>query len=523
MTESIANKITKNSIYSIVANGWYLLSRFLLTPFILLYLNLAEYGLWMLCFVVISFLALTSIGLEGAYIKYVAEFHARDQIDRANRFLSTGLLVSTLFSILVILLVWTGMGLLLDLLRIEETLRPTATILFLGTSVIFMLDISFTCFGRALDGLQYMYLTAKVRLITSFAEIILVVLFLFAGFGIYGLMTAFIIRYILAISINTFYAFKLVPGLKLSPAYLDKSSLKLLLQYGGKMQLLGFFGIFMTTFDKIIITRFLGLAATGMYELGRKLPYTMTTIPSEISGALMPALSHLQGKEDDRQSHSLFIGASRYMAMLSAPLFTFLFLSAPYSLYVWLGNGYEHAVDVMYILSAGIFINLLTGASSSAAMGLNKLNWEIKYAALNSILCLVMTPFMAIWFGLIGAAAGVALSTTIASVYFISITNDYFRVTLQQYFRSVLHPVIVSIVTGLFFYILLPVIIPVATISRTVTGIYLVILGICYLLICSLLLLFTGGLLTREKEWFHQKIDAITKRKTVTQKTGRGT
>lgn len=509
--KSIGKTTARNSIYSIIANSWYLLSRFLLTPFILHFLNLKEYGLWTLCFVVISFLALTSIGLEGTYIKYVAEFHARGEKERINRLLSTGLLLTSVVAVCILTVMWLAMPQIISVLKIEPDLHQKAAFVFMGTGVIFMLDISLSCFGRTLDGLQQMALTAKIRLFSSFIELALIVVFLLGGLGVYGMMTAFLIRYVLTIACNARFAFKFMPELKISYRYFDKPSLKLLISYGGRMQVLGFIGIFMSTFDKIIVTRVLGLAYTGMYEIGRKIPATAARLPAEVSGAMMPALSYLQGKNDIGHARSLFISASRYIAMLSAPLFTYLFVAAPYAIYVWLGTGYEDATAVMYIFSAGILVNLLTGASSAAAKGFNRLEWELRYGVANFVLCLVMTPVLAHYAGLAGAAAGVALSTAIASIYFIGVTNRFFRITIKEYVTTVLSPVMASILSAAMVFYLLRQWITVDSTDRLVAVPILLGAGVLHILACFLLLWVSGGIQSSEKQWLLDRLPKAIK------------
>lgn len=502
--ESINRTTTRNSIYSILANSWYLLSRFLLTPFTLHYLSISEYGLWSLCFIVMSFLALTSIGIEGAYVKYVAEFHATGATDKVNRLISTGLILTTSFALFFMICLWQIMPTLLSLMKIEHSLRETASVLFLVTGFVFTLDISLNCFGRALDGMQEIALTSKIRLGATVVELVLIVLFLLSGYGIYGLLLAFFIRYLLTILVNMGYAFKLVPGLHIHPRYFDRASLKLLFSYGGKMQILGFIGIFMSTFDRLIITRFLGLASTGMYEIGRKLPFTGASIPAVISGSMMPALSHLQGKNDMVRARRLFMDASRYMAMIAAILFSFLFIASPYALYMWLGTGYESAVMVMYIISAGVLVNLLTGPSSAAAKGFARLDWELKYAFLNITLCLLATPVLTLCIGLAGAAWGVAGSTAIASLYFISITNNYFKIGIREYVNTIGHPVIITLLSATVFFILLPQLITIGSTSRIMTGIILAAVGVAHLFFSALLLFLSRGITKGEKVWLQR-------------------
>ncbi len=504
--EELGRKTTKNALYSMMVNGWYLFSRFALTPFILHYLSLAEYGLWSVCFVVMSFLAFTSMGFEGTYIKYVAEYNAQEDTEQINRLLSTGLMVTVLASLLLLLLLLVGMNPLLDLLKIDVALREKTTFVFMGTAVIFMLDISFNCFARALDGCQHLALTAKIRFWASCVELACIVGLLYLGYGIYGLMLAFVFRYIIVIAANIYYAYLLIPGLKIRSRFFDMRSLKVLLTYGGKMQLLGLIGILMNTFDKLIITSLLGLSSTGLYEIGKKMPQKGARVPAEISGAIMPALSHLQGKNDFSGTRRMFLGASRYMAMLASVLFSFLALSAPYAIHVWLGPGYEGAVMVMFILSLTTLFHLLTGSSSSAARGLNKLSWELKYSIVGLVLGLTLTPLLTLYHGLAGAATGVAVSTVLSSIYFLSITNRYFKVSLLEYWKNVLHPVVATLVSALVINWILLTILSVETTGRITLFILLLFFTALHLGFSTFLLAATKGIHEQEWHWLGQNI-----------------
>jgi len=219
----------------------------------------------------------------------------------------------------------------------------------------------------------------------------------------------------------------------------------------------------------------------------------------------------LQGKKDMDEARVLFMSASRYMAMLSAPLFTYLFVAAPYAIYIWLGTGYENATVVMCIISAGVMVNLLTGAGSAAAKGFNRLDWELKYGVLNLLLCLLMTPVLAVWFGLAGAAGGVAGSTAIASVYFIWLTNRFFHISLIQYYKQIFQPVLLSIASAIALAYMLPLFITVGTTSRFTAIFVLIGAGAGHLLLSVVLLVVTRGILSPEKEWLARRMNSTKK------------
>ena len=87
------NLLSKNASVNLVAKVFYMITRFFLPPLTLSYVTLEEYGIWAACFILIGYLGMSAFGVSNVYIRYVAEFHARKEIDQINRLLSTGLTV----------------------------------------------------------------------------------------------------------------------------------------------------------------------------------------------------------------------------------------------------------------------------------------------------------------------------------------------------------------------------------------------------------------------------------------------
>jgi len=90
--ENLAKTLSKNSLFTVIYNVWYLGSRLVLTPIILSYVTIEEYGLWSYCFVVLSYLALTAFGFNSTYIRYTADYRSRNENDKISELISTGLI-----------------------------------------------------------------------------------------------------------------------------------------------------------------------------------------------------------------------------------------------------------------------------------------------------------------------------------------------------------------------------------------------------------------------------------------------
>ncbi|NTW62733.1 MAG: polysaccharide biosynthesis protein, partial [Chlorobiaceae bacterium] len=94
--ENAHKKLAGNAVSGMVATIIYMVSRLLLTPFILLYLSLEEFGLWSLCFIILSYAGMGGFGVNSTYIRYSARYLAEGKEKEISKLLSTG--VAYMFS-----------------------------------------------------------------------------------------------------------------------------------------------------------------------------------------------------------------------------------------------------------------------------------------------------------------------------------------------------------------------------------------------------------------------------------------
>ena len=84
----------KNVMTTILARMVNMARGVCLVPFLLAHIGLEAYGIWTTIFILVTYVGLTTMGISNVYIKYVAEFHAKREYDKANALLSTGLAVT---------------------------------------------------------------------------------------------------------------------------------------------------------------------------------------------------------------------------------------------------------------------------------------------------------------------------------------------------------------------------------------------------------------------------------------------
>jgi O-antigen/teichoic acid export membrane protein len=288
-------KLASNALSGMVATMIYMVSRLFLTPFILHYLSLAEFGLWSLCFIILSYAGMGGFGVNSTYIRYSARYLAEGKEKEISKLLSTGIAYMLSFSLLFCTLLYLIMPFILNSFHIEKTQQDLASTIFLGTAVVFSLELTLGGFRFIINGIHEF---AKERIVTTVAgliEIMAIIIFLTLGSGVKGLLYAFALRLVLETSSYWKIARTLLPTLTVSNKLISGEHFRLFVGFGGKVQILGILAIFVSAIDRLFINAIAGLSAGGLFEIGRKLPSTAGMISSSVFGPFLSTAAHLDG------------------------------------------------------------------------------------------------------------------------------------------------------------------------------------------------------------------------------------
>lgn len=292
----VGKKAGKNAMAGMAATAIYFLSRIALTPIILTYISLTEFGLWSICFVILSYAAVGAVGINNAYVKFTAEFHAANDTKSINTLFSTGLVFMLLFAALFYTALHFLHPWLLTLFHVKPESLPIAAFMVMGTTLVFCIDFTMGGFRSILNGLQEIAFTKSVNVAASVFEVILILIFLFLGMGVKGLLYAYGIKTLGEMLICTVYVFKKLPGFSINVKLINRESFKELFVYVGKIQVLGAISIFNASLARLVIASFMGLADTGFFEIGRKFPFTGRNISSAAFSPFFPAASYIGGR-----------------------------------------------------------------------------------------------------------------------------------------------------------------------------------------------------------------------------------
>jgi O-antigen/teichoic acid export membrane protein len=380
--ENAQKKLAGNAVSGMVATIIYMVSRLLLTPFILKFLSLSEFGLWSLCFIILSYAGMGGFGVNSTYIRYSARYLAEGREKDISKLLSTGVAYMFSFCLLFCTILYLMMPFILKRFHIDSANQTLASTLFLGTAAVFSLELTLGGFRFIING---MHEFSKERIVTTVAgliEVAAIMTLLWLGAGVKGLLYAFALRLVLETFACWRIARSMLPSLEVSWKLVNREHFRLFVGFGGKVQVLGIMAIFLAAVDRLFITAISGLAAGGLFEIGRKLPSTAGGISSSAFGPLLSTAAHVEGAWSDhriptfkdRAINYVFIALSA-IALASIPI-AFI---APVQQYLPVKN----VVAAVAAAVAGLIFLFLLKRSIDTETRLTSL--DLKQLYLNSI------------------------------------------------------------------------------------------------------------------------------------------
>ena len=445
---NVKESLSANVLASMAARVGYLVTRFFIPPFVLAHVSLEAYGLWSTAFIVVSYIGISTMGLSNVYVKYVAEYSARREFDKANRLLSTGLCVSIPGCLAVFGVLYVFWPHVVEWLHIAPALRTDAREVVLTVVAIFLSSISLSAFHDALAGTQQTALTQVIWVISYLVETALIFILVGMGRGVRGLAEAFLVRTAIDIVLSLALSIHKLKWLRLSPALFSRDSLKILVQFGGVVQILSFFAVALNSIERSLAAFLVGLQATGLLEISEKLPAMASSVPSAFSSSFIPAASYLHGglsgsPEQKDSIRKLYLKGARYMNLSTAFICALLAAMPAPILDTWTGKHYAGSAYLMVIFAIATQANLTTAPGTSILKGIGLVYAEFWYCLPNVLALAITLPAVRLVEGqwtVIGIGSAVALSTVLSSVVFLRQANRLMGISFAQYWTAVLWP-----------------------------------------------------------------------------------
>jgi O-antigen/teichoic acid export membrane protein len=504
---TVRDALSRNVMASTAAYVGYVLTRFCIPPFVLAHISLEAYGLWSATFILVSYIGLSTMGLSGVYVKYVAEYAAKREFHKANQLLSTGLCVSLPACAVVFGLLYWFWPMVVNWLHIAPSMRQDAREVVLLVVAIFLASLSLSAFRDALNGVQRSALVQVIWVIGYVTEMILIFALVGAGRGIRGLAEAFLIRTFIEIALSLAVCLRSLKWMRLSPSLFSRDAVRTLFTFGGVVQIQSILAVVLNSIERVLSAPLVGLQATGLLELSEKLPNMSASVALGFASAFIPAASYLHGglsgtPEQRETIRKLYLKGARYMNLAAAFICGILALMPGPFLHAWVGKNFAGAAYLMVIFTVASQANLLTGPGTSILKGIGMPYEEFHYNIPNIIALVITVPLSHAILGqwtVLGIGTAVAASTVMAACWFVMHSNRLMEISPARYAKFVFLPGLVPYLVAALFTA--PALYVDAHFSRWPAALALAAIGCVYSVL--LLLVIARLVLERgERLWF---------------------
>ena len=392
-----------------------------LTPVILRGLGDEEYGLWALFFALTGQLASFDLGLVQGTLRHVAAARERGDHAAAGSFATLALLGYVALGVAWLALIAVFMNPILAWLHIPAQHLAIArgamwmgpAVFVLGGFASVMMALAQAC-GR-FDLANLITLAPTGVLAAAVGPV------LRSGAGFQGLVLTVAAGWTLAAVLGVVLVAIAAPELRWASPARSIASLPEALRFGAPLQLTTLLWTVNLQVDKVLIARYLSLAAVTTYELGARVAISAFTFPQLLLSAALPGAAALHARDDDERLRELHDRLSRYV-LTAAAVTSACLLGCGDRLYaVWLGPGHAESALVMRGLAVGRALLLAAGAGSVIARAIGRTGLETWYHVIGLTLHVGLARLLLPRLGLPGVLIAGAAGYLAGSMLFVTL------------------------------------------------------------------------------------------------------
>jgi O-antigen/teichoic acid export membrane protein len=328
-------------------------------------------GLWDFGWTIVAYFSLVQMGVVGSINRYVATHQATGDIVGVNRCVSSIFLVLlAMAGLMVLLSIGTAFALphLLDkhLSQFQNELAWVVLGLGLATAV----QTASAVYSGVLTGCHQwgihngLYAGGHVVTVAGMIGVLL------AGGGLRGLAIVQLLGELLPAAARMYFAYRVCPGLSLSPRHADAKTARSMMQFGSKSFVPQIADLLLNQTVNVLIVASLGPAALALFARPRSLVLQTRSLIFKMSAVLVPSVSSLQALGDHRKIQDLVIKATRYACCLTLPVTVVLVTMGSPVLVAWMGPDYKNGI-VLALLAFGYTTYIVQGPTIGILGGMN--------------------------------------------------------------------------------------------------------------------------------------------------------
>jgi O-antigen/teichoic acid export membrane protein len=411
-------RLIRNISSQWIALGAQLLISVLMTPFMVKRLGDAGYGIVALISGLVGYSGILYFGLGAAVVKFVAEHHARENLDELNATCSTIFGVYLAFGGLCFALALALVGPLPHLFHIPGGYANDARLMLLMMGVGLLVQFPGSVYSGVLMGLERFDVMNKYNFVLLIlrSAAVLTVLLTRPTVVLVGAVT--MASLIAEQGFAYVYAKRTLPGLSLSLARFERERLKRLFTFSAQSFLFTLSEKLINYTDEFVISQAQGPAAVTIYVIPLRLVDYARDALDKATLVLMPGVSATAARGDLEALQSLWRFGNKAIMCLVAPVALVFLMWGQHVLSLWLDDAHgRQGMPILFWLALA-FVAQVAGRGIARPIfeGLGELSTPARITVAEGVVNLVMSVVLVRKMGVVGVAFATFLPASVTGL-----------------------------------------------------------------------------------------------------------
>jgi len=365
-------------------------------PIYLHFLGYEKYGVWLVLATVLSFAQLGNLGIGQAVMKLVAEDYGRGDIEGIQRYVTTALTMLSVSGIIMLSVILAFKTQIIALFKLNDENAGMAAWLLPYIGILSLYVFTVQALNATLSGMGRMDLANYIQSIGKIAAMTVAAVLLYNGRGIESLLIGNMLSYAL-IQVASLICIRRIAAIRLLRLdNLDVQRGKKLLSFGGAVFGGSLINMFLSPFNKIMLSRYAGVSTIPVYEIAFNGSMQIRALFEAGLRAMMPEISRIGANmtsfAKDRISQ-LNSHAMKLIFLFGIPIYGILAIVGPLLFRAWLGDKFVETLPGAFrIMLIGTFLSLLGVPAYYTLMGTghvrHNLGAHIVQATINLVIIL---------------------------------------------------------------------------------------------------------------------------------------
>ncbi|MBX9625706.1 MAG: polysaccharide biosynthesis C-terminal domain-containing protein [Gemmataceae bacterium] len=410
-----------------------------LTPFVLSRLGTEAYGVWVVTTSLTGYYGLLALGLPAGVNQHLTRALAVGDLGRANRVASSGFVALAAVGAVALVIGLALAGPLPGWLKVDPGLAPAVSWCVVLVSLSSAAQCALSPFAAVLPATSRFDLDTAIGVATRLLTAGLTVFALTAGYGLVGLGAAAAAGNLADYLVRWRVAYRLVPGLRVSPRLAGWDTGRDLTSFGAWNFLVSAAGTLQNYADALLIAKLVSVAATAPYFLAARLIGYLQGVMIPLSTVLYPLATGLHARAEQGALRRLFLDGSRLTVVGVVVLAATAGFWAEDFFRLWVGDLDWSAADgatpglILRVLAVGTVMSYSTGTSGQILNARMQVRTIATVSFITSLVNVAVNVPLILAYGVLGAAVGSAAAALIKPLTLPVMVSRRLGVPFREY------------------------------------------------------------------------------------------